>query len=73
LVSDRLGQDRCDKLDSPFCERRGNRAGEIASSVNEVARAVDGAKDGVAQTSHAAGQLATMAKGLDEMVGRFKL
>jgi methyl-accepting chemotaxis protein len=49
------------------------RAGEIAASIKEVARATSGSKAGVAEASEAAGALASMARGLDEMVGRYKL
>jgi methyl-accepting chemotaxis protein len=48
-------------------------AGRIAASIHEVALATADSKAGVAQTSQAAEELATMAREIDAMVGRFKL
>jgi methyl-accepting chemotaxis protein len=48
-------------------------ADEIAASISHVAQATAKAKSGISQTSQAAGNLASMARRLDELVGRFEL
>ena len=48
-------------------------ADEIAAGITEVAKATSNAKAGIVKTSEAAGNLASMARRLDELVGRFEL
>jgi methyl-accepting chemotaxis protein len=46
--------------------------GEIAANINGVATAAAMTTEGVAQTRHAAGELAEMSSGLQALVQRFQ-